>query len=295
MEVFRHPGVGAPARPGPAVNPGFPQDETGEPLAAIAMPGGPCRRHAIASSPLRPCDGAVRRVLDQARTALATAASGGSGRVVSLAGLTGEQRRLLADVLGIGEVDIRIGGTPTYAIEETAFAGLWRGEARDDGGAVIAEWLEVAEVPQAVRDGVERFTVSDLAMPSSLPDGCMNVLALLHELRTRMADWRSGTPNHVMSLSLFPLSPADAATLAHTLGQAPLDIRSKGYGSCRLVPTRRRRIWAVQYFNVTDAVILDTLEVGDVPAAALAGREDFEDSALRLGELLDAGPEGAAV
>jgi hydrogenase-1 operon protein HyaF len=36
------------------------------------------------------------------------------------------------------------------------------------------------------------------------------------------------------------------------------------------------------------AVILDTLEVGDTPQAVLAAREDFEDSALRLAEILDA-------
>jgi len=34
--------------------------------------------------------------------------------------------------------------------------------------------------------------------------------------------------------------------------------------------------------------ILDTIEVGEVPRAACAGREDFEDSAVRLGEILEA-------
>jgi hydrogenase-1 operon protein HyaF len=82
--------------------------------------------------------------------------------------------------------------------------------------------------------------------------------------------------------------------LTHVLGQAPLDLRSKGHGSCRVVPTRRRHVWAVQYFDVMENVILDTLEVGDVPAAVLAAREDFADSVRRLDELLNAGDEGAA-
>jgi hydrogenase-1 operon protein HyaF len=34
------------------------------------------------------------------------------------------------------------------------------------------------------------------------------------------------------------------------------------------------------------SVILDTLEVGGVPVAVLAAREDFEDSAVRLAEIL---------
>lgn len=294
MEIFRHPGTAVPDRPPAAVDTGFEGDHGVDALAGIDMPSGLRRWHAIASGPLPRCDDDVRRTLERARAALAGAGGGASGSVVSLSALTDEQRRTLADVVGTGEVDIRIGGTPTYAIEETAFTGLWRGQARDDGGGVIAEWLEVADVPRTVREAVDRFTVGDLGLPSVVPDGCMNVLPLLHELRTRMLDWRGGAANHVISLSLFPLSPADAATLTHILGQAPLDLRSKGYGSCRVVPTRRRHVWAVQYFNVMEKVILDTLEIGDVPAAVLAGREDFADAVRRLDELLDAGDAGAA-
>lgn len=47
--------------------------------------------------------------------------------------------------------------------------------------------------------------------------------------------------------------------LGQSLGVALIDIRSKGYGSCRIVPT-----------------------------AVLADREDFEDSAKRLVDILDA-------
>jgi hydrogenase-1 operon protein HyaF len=35
-------------------------------------------------------------------------------------------------------------------------------------------------------------------------------------------------------------------------------------------------------------VVLDTLEIGDVPISVLAAREDFEDSAGRLDEILQA-------
>jgi hydrogenase-1 operon protein HyaF len=37
-----------------------------------------------------------------------------------------------------------------------------------------------------------------------------------------------------------------------------------------------------------DPVILDTLEIGDVPVAVTAANEDFEDSAERLAEILEA-------
>lgn len=44
----------------------------------------------------------------------------------------------------------------------------------------------------------------------------------------------------------------------------------------------------MQFFNAAGALILDTLEVGDVPVALGAADEDFEDSAQRLAELLGA-------
>lgn len=45
-------------------------------------------------------------------------------------------------------------------------------------------------------------------------------------------------------------------------------------------------VWRVEYFNSRDALILDTIEVVDVPAVALASGEDVEDSARRLEEIL---------
>ena len=72
------------------------------------------------------------------------------------------------------------------------------------------------------------------------------------------------------------------------LGQVPLVIRSGGYGSSRVFATGLRHVWAVQYVNGMGSVILDTLEVGGVPVSVLAAREDFEDSAERLAEILTA-------
>jgi hydrogenase-1 operon protein HyaF len=42
----------------------------------------------------------------------------------------------------------------------------------------------------------------------------------------------------------------------------------------------------VTYFNSQDMIILDTLEVGDVPEVACAARQDLEASAERLQEML---------
>jgi hypothetical protein len=53
-----------------------------------------------------------------------------------------------------------------------------------------------------------------------------------------------------------------------------------------LLATAFHRVWAVQYLNSMGAVILDTVEIGDVPTAACAAKEDFEDSAIRLRHIL---------
>ena len=45
---------------------------------------------------------------------------------------------------------------------------------------------------------------------------------------------------------------------------------------------------ALQFINGMGNVILDTLEIGGVPISVLAAREDFEDSAERLSEILQA-------
>jgi hydrogenase-1 operon protein HyaF len=76
--------------------------------------------------------------------------------------------------------------------------------------------------------------------------------------------------------------------IVRMLGQSGVRIRSEGYGSCRIILTGLRRVWSVQFMNQMGTVILDTLEVGDVPSVALAAREDFEDSAQRLCELREA-------
>jgi len=45
-------------------------------------------------------------------------------------------------------------------------------------------------------------------------------------------------------------------------------------------------VWWVQYFNSMDMLILNTIEVSDVPEVAHASKEDYEDSIERLGEWL---------
>ena len=62
-------------------------------------------------------------------------------------------------------------------------------------------------------------------------------------------------------------------------------IVSRGYGTCRIQATAIHNVWSVQFFNVMDAMLLDTIEIGDVPVTAQAAEADFRDSAVRLREI----------
>ena len=114
----------------------------------------------------------------------------------------------------------------------------------------------------------------------------MNAPAIATELADRLAAYRPGSQAHVVNLSLLPLTEEDLAYLDRRLGQGAVTILSRGYGNCRISSTAVKNAWRVRYFNSREAVILDTAEVVDVPAVACAAKEDLEDSAQRLGEIL---------
>ncbi|MDO9709326.1 hydrogenase expression/formation protein [Paracraurococcus lichenis] len=221
------------------------------------------------------------------RAALAGRRPGDPPVAFPLDGLAPARRRALDGLLGQGEVSIVVAGQHTREIQETVLTGLWRVRTTDATGRVLAEELEVAEIPDAVLLAAEHGTLP--AVPPPPPaEGLMNAPALIEEIRARAASWRPGAPNHVISFTLLPVNEADMALLRATLGTGPVLGLSRGYGHCRVQLTGCRRVWSVQYLNARDAIVLDTLEIGGVPEAILAAAEDFADSALRLGEILEA-------
>jgi hydrogenase-1 operon protein HyaF len=64
-------------------------------------------------------------------------------------------------------------------------------------------------------------------------------------------------------------------------------ILSRGYGNCRILSTRVPNCWRVVYYNSSDTILLNTVEVTDIPEVACAALEDLRDSGARLREVLD--------
>ncbi len=118
-------------------------------------------------------------------------------------------------------------------------------------------------------------------------ENLMNAPAIATELADKLAHIEPASPPHVINLSLLPLTDGDLAYLDSRLGQGAVTILSRGYGNCRISSTAVKNAWRVRYFNSREAVILDTIEIVGVPAVACAAKEDLEDSAQRLGEILE--------
>ncbi|MQT15359.1 hydrogenase expression/formation protein [Segnochrobactrum spirostomi] len=211
----------------------------------------------------------------------------GTSALIPLDGLEAEARALVAETLGEGEVSVRIeAGSERIEIQEATLAGVWRIRGGDGGRS--RERIEIAAFP---RGALVRAFPSDQAavidVAAFARPGIINAPAVLAEIAHRSRTRQPGDAPHVVNLTLLPLSPEDMAAIDAVLGQGRTIILSRGYGNCRIDATGMREVWRVRYFNSTDALILDTIEIIDVPAVACAAAEDIADSAERLADILE--------
>lgn len=212
---------------------------------------------------------------------------------IDLGGLGDADRALVNQVLGEGEVAARVTGDDGVQAQESVFAGVWR-VLYSEGGRVVRDTLELGPIPQAVAAAARADGATGRRTEGPLPPDTMNAPALLEELRDQQRRWQPGQASHVVNLTLLPLSAGDSQWLEARLGAGRVMILSRGYGNCRIVDTWQPHTWRVTYFNSQDMIILDTLEVGAVPEVACAAREDLEDSAQRLAEVLQWVDQGSA-
>ncbi|NHN76960.1 hydrogenase expression/formation protein [Azotobacter chroococcum] len=228
-------------------------------------------------------------LLERLQEALGAYRIGEQSRVIGLDRQPKADLKLLQQILGEGEVAIQVGGQRPVRIQETVLAGVWWVQLQVGLGEVVGQWLEVADIPALVR----RRAFAEARWPrlgATLPDDLLNAGPVLVELlgaAKQHAEHASATP-HVINLSLLPFSTEDQRFLAEQLGEGPVTVLSRGYGNCRIASTATPGIWRVQYFNSTDRLILDTLEVTAIPQAACAAQEDIDDSAERLREIREA-------
>lgn len=232
---------------------------------------------------------AAREALVQVLALLDQAADGGAGGQVSLQALPSEDRQLVNQVMGEGEASaiVREESSPLEVrIQESVFAGVWRLMTFSDG-ALVDDVIEVGPVPALLRVVAEEDAEREYRpWLGPLPPNVQNAPLLVDEVRDQVARWQPGHTSHVVNLTLLPVTPEDIGFLDHQLGTGRVLLLSRGYGNCRISNTRLPHCWRVVYYNSMDKVILNTVEVVDMPEVAMAAPEDLRDSHERLQDVL---------
>ncbi len=232
------------------------------------------------------------RVLDEVLATLrrihASVAAQRETACITLSDLDHADLTLVNQVLGEGEVSAQVlsdAGVPLLEVQESVFAGVWRVRStRSQGG--LLDYIEVGAVPEALRLAAEIDGARGVAVPLTVPAQIMNVPGVLAELEEQRRIWRAGERAHVVNLTLLPLTHQDIAFLDYRLGTGRVLILSRGYGNCRITNCYLPNTWRVVYYNSMDTVILNSIEVTDMPDVACAAPEDLGDSVARVQEVL---------
>lgn len=264
-----------------------PTEEDGQVLSYIDMPSDmwtyapPAIPEPQAVSHLE----GARQTMQWLRQALAASGTATEPLLANLTELDPENRELVNQILGEGEVSVTYNGAVRARTQEAVLAGVWRTLYLNQQDQVSVDLLEVADVPHLVRMPDGRQHTID-ASDENTPADVMNALPILAELESHCEQFRNDGTSHVINLTLLPLSEGDVEFLDQRLGRGPVDILSRAYGKCQIISTRVADVWWVRYYNAMSTLILNTLEVTDVPRVACAAAEDLADSAARLDEIL---------
>ncbi|WP_434361235.1 hydrogenase expression/formation protein [Parasalinivibrio latis] len=229
----------------------------------------------------------VLDLLERVKTALVQWNADSPNGKFSLNALSDSDITFLNQILGEGEVSITREGLLHTMVQESVLAGVWRVQVRDTSDKILTDYLETGPIPQFVRDLRNSNDAGNAIVIEQESTGMGNVAPILVEIEQKSREPQpvSGDP-YVINLTLLPLSDLELQLIGHHLGTGPVNILSRGYGNCRIGSTRLRDVWWIKYFNSEDKLILNTIEICEVPPVALAAPEDIADSADRLEEIL---------
>ena len=229
----------------------------------------------------------AKAVTDWLGQALTDYRVGGKPMIADISGLDAKNRDLVNQVLGEGEVSLKYSDANTEVrMQESVLAGIWRTFYLDTVGRITRDFIEVCDVPVLARRAPDPASLEGL-MRDTAPDDVMNALPILTELQDHASAWQSGDPPHVINLTLLPLSDGDSQFLDEVLGVGPVETLSRGYVDCNITSTAYPGIWWVRYTNSMGTLILNTLEITEIPEVACAAQEDLDDSRRRFRELLE--------
>ncbi len=231
--------------------------------------------------------GGAWEALDWVLEGLGKYQPGDEPRVADLAALNPENRILVNQFLGEGEVSVKYADVFHARMQESILAGVWRTFYVDPDDNPIRDLIEIGDVPVLARlrgkSGQGNFSnLEDLTAP---PDA-MNAPSIITELLEHARNYQAGQAAHVINLTLLPLSEEDTLFLDKVLGRGPVTLLSRSYGDCHIISTAQPNVWWVRYLNSMEKLLLNTIEVVDIPLVACAALEDIRDSEKRLRDML---------
>ena len=273
------------AVPGPGTQPA---EEDGTRLEFIALPQEMSSYHAPDIPEPEQVEhlAGARAATEWIRQALANYRVGGAPQVADITGLDAENRELVNQILGEGEVSLRFDGPLSVRMQESVLAGIWRTFYTNAHGAIMHDLIEVCDVPVLARRSPDPAKLDRLAAIEPADD-VMNAMPILSEIEDHVRGWQADDLAHIINLTLLPLSEEDISFLGNTLGTGPVETLSRGYGDCQIISTACPGVWWVRYTNSMGTLILNTLEITDIPSVACAAQEDLDDSRRRFQELLE--------
>ena len=194
--------------------------------------------------------------------------------IIPLASLPSEERAELDEVVGEGSRSALIRTRLTADIRDTLLPGVWRTRLFDEDGHLVADELEIAEVPHLV-------SAAGKAMPSAPSSDATSptVSAMVkHVLRCALS-WRPGDPNLVVPITG---SAEERHDLARVLGVGPVVADSHRLGHCEQRLTHLKRVWWLRYLAPDEHIALETLEIGDAPSELRTEDPELDATERRL-------------
>lgn len=217
--------------------------------------------------------------------ALSAYGDAGEPQLADLTALDTENRALVNQILGEGEVSVVCNGEVTARCQESTLAGVWRTLFFDDEERVFCDLLEVAATPQLLDAAEGNDRPIDTSRPASA-EAVASAMPILVEVQASAEAYAANGTPHSINLSLLPLSESEIEFLDERLGRGAIDVLSRGYGKCQVISTAAPNVWWVRYYNSMGTPILNSIEVTAIPEIIVAADEDLRDSAERLGDIL---------
>ncbi|MEN2494676.1 MAG: hypothetical protein TECD_00583 [Hyphomicrobiaceae bacterium hypho_1] len=219
--------------------------------------------------------------LEKVATAARHVAYKGGAKQFDISDLSLLDLAWLAEILGEGEVSVKINETPQIIAQESVFAGIWHLKSKG------VDKIEVAAIPELALTCAFKAKSPGQKNKTPLIKGLLSAPALLTEILDKSANYRLYQTPYVINLTHLPHTESDLQWLDKALGTGMVTILSRGYGNCRISATATYGVWRVQFFNSTDTLVLDTFEITNIPKLALASAEDISDSSLRIVKALE--------